>query len=88
MLVNIIAEYIKVEAQPTEPVSLTFHSVLKNLYTKPSKVLPTKFLFIWPSGFRGEYFFEINQSETIIACGDEVCERIGMKLSIAITDLP
>jgi hypothetical protein len=27
-------------------------------------LLPTKFRFIWPSGFRGEDFLEINQSET------------------------
>jgi hypothetical protein len=27
-------------------------------------MLPTKFRFIWPSGFRGEEFLEINQSET------------------------
>jgi hypothetical protein len=32
-------------------------------------MLPTKVLFIWPSGFRGEEFLEINQSETRIACG-------------------
>jgi hypothetical protein len=30
-------------------------------------MLPTKFRFIWPSSFR-EYFLEINQSETRIAC--------------------
>ena len=47
MLINNIAEYIKLEAQWAEPVSLTFHSVLRK-HTKPSKVLPTKFLFIWP----------------------------------------
>ena len=29
-------EFIKVEAQWTEPVSLTFHSVLRKLYTEPS----------------------------------------------------
>jgi hypothetical protein len=46
MIVNYIAEYIKLEAQWAEPVSLTFHSVLRKLYTEPSKVLPTKFLFI------------------------------------------
>jgi hypothetical protein len=79
MLSNKIAEYIKLEAQWAEPVSLTFHSVLRKHYTKPSKVLPTKFLFIWPSGFRGEYLFEINQSETRIASGGHVCERVGMK---------
>ena len=31
-------------------------------------MLPTKFRFIWPSGFRGDDFLEINQSETRIAC--------------------
>jgi hypothetical protein len=29
-------------------------------------MLPTKFRFIWQSGFRGEDFLEINQSETKI----------------------
>jgi hypothetical protein len=37
------------------------------------RMLPTKFRFIWPSGFRGEDFLEINQSETRIACGGHVC---------------
>jgi hypothetical protein len=31
-------------------------------------MLPTKVRFIWPSGFRGEDFLEINQSEIRIAC--------------------
>jgi hypothetical protein len=34
---------------------------------------PTKFRFIWQSGFRGEDFLEINQSETRIVCGGHVC---------------
>jgi hypothetical protein len=33
-------------------------------------MLPTKFRFIWSSGFRGEEFLEINQSETRIALTD------------------
>ena len=37
------------------------------------EMLPTKFRSIWPSGFRGEDFLEINQSETRIACGGHVC---------------
>jgi hypothetical protein len=37
------------------------------------RMLPTKFRFIWTSGFRGEDFLEINQSETRIACGGHVC---------------
>jgi hypothetical protein len=32
-------------------------------------MLLTKCRFIWPSGFRGEDFLEIDQSETRIACG-------------------
>jgi hypothetical protein len=32
-------------------------------------MLPTKFRFIWQSGFREEDFLEINQSETRIAVG-------------------
>jgi hypothetical protein len=35
-------------------------------------MLPTKFQFIWESGFRGEDFLEINQSETRMACGVHV----------------
>jgi hypothetical protein len=42
-------------------------------------MLPTKFQFIWESGFRGEYFLENNRSETKIACGGHVCYRIGTK---------
>jgi hypothetical protein len=35
-------------------------------------MLPTKFCFFWPSGFRGEDFLDIDQSETIIADGSHV----------------
>jgi hypothetical protein len=45
-------------------------------------MLLTKFRFIWPSGFRGDDFLEINQSETTIACGGHVCKRIGTKLAV------
>jgi hypothetical protein len=36
-------------------------------------MLSTIFQFIWESGFKGEDFLEINQSETRIACGGHVC---------------
>jgi hypothetical protein len=36
-------------------------------------MLPSKFWFAWLSGFRGEDFLEINQSERRIACGGYVC---------------
>jgi hypothetical protein len=32
-------------------------------------MIPTKFQFIWASGFRGEDFLEINQSEKRMTCG-------------------
>jgi hypothetical protein len=50
-------------------------------------MLPTKFQFIWESGFR-EDFLEINQSETRIACGGHVCQPIGTKGAIFIEDIP
>jgi hypothetical protein len=37
------------------------------------RMLPTKFRFIWQSGFREEFFLEINQSETRIAFGGHAC---------------
>jgi hypothetical protein len=37
---------------------------------------PTKFQFIWPSGFRGADFLEIIQSETRIVCGGHICSWI------------
>jgi hypothetical protein len=42
-------------------------------------MLSTKFQFIWESGFRGEEFLEINQSEERMVCGGHVCYWIGTK---------
>jgi hypothetical protein len=36
-------------------------------------MIPTKLRFIWPIGFGGEDFLEINHSETRIVCGGQVC---------------
>ena len=52
------------------------------------RMLPTKFRFIWPSGFRGEDFLEINQSETRRVCGGHVCWWIGTKWAIFREELP
>ena len=49
---------------------------------------PTKFRFVWHSGFRGDFFLEINQSETRIVCGGHVGQRIETKLAILTDDLP
>jgi hypothetical protein len=40
---------------------------MSNLYKGPSK-----YRFIWPSGYRGKDFLEINQLETRIVCGGHV----------------
>jgi hypothetical protein len=44
----------------------------------------TKFQFIPESGFRGEDFLEINQSETRMVCGGHVCYRIRTKKSSSL----
>jgi hypothetical protein len=51
-------------------------------------MIPTKFRFIWPSGFRGEDILEINHSETRMVCGGHVCKRIRTKLAISTENLP
>ena len=38
--------------------------------------------------FQRRRFLEIDQWETRIACGGQVCKRIGMKSAIFIEDLP
>jgi hypothetical protein len=57
-----------------QPCLLTDRDKLCTLFIEDLPyMLPIKFRFIWPSGFREEDFLEINQSETIIVCGDHVC---------------
>jgi hypothetical protein len=46
---------------------------MSNLYRGPSIDVSFQVSFIWESGFRGEDFLEINQSETRMACGGHVC---------------
>jgi hypothetical protein len=47
--------------------------ILYKYCTYRSVSLTTKLWFIWPSGFRGEDFFDIDQSEVRIAGGSLVC---------------
>ena len=51
-------------------------------------MLPAKFGSIWPSGFRGEDFWKLSQSELRIAYGGHVSYPIGTKWTNFIKDLP
>jgi hypothetical protein len=77
----------KLEAQPTEPVSLTFHSALRNLNTEPSIGASHQILVHLAKQFQRRRFLEIDQQETRIAYGCHVCQRIGTKCAIFIKDL-
>jgi hypothetical protein len=46
----------ELEAQWAEPVSLTFHSILRKLNTEPSISAFYKILVLWPLGFRKDFF--------------------------------
>ena len=51
-------------------------------------MLPAKFSSIWPSGFSGEDFWKLNQSELRIANDGYVSCPIGTKWKKFIKDLP
>ena len=52
-----------------QPCLLVLRNKMSNFIEDLPRMLPTQFRFIWPSGFRGEDFLEINQSETRMVLG-------------------
>ena len=71
--------YFKLEAQWDEPVSLTYHSTLRKLYTKPSICASYQILVHLATRFQRRRFLEIDQPETRIVYGGHVCYLIGTK---------
>ena len=53
-----------------QPYLITDRDEMSNLYRGPAMMLPTKFRFIWPSGFREEDFFKsANQKQELPMVG-------------------
>ena len=73
----------KLEAQWAEPVSLTFYSVLRTLYTEPYIDASYQISVHLAKWFQRR-FLEIDQSETKIACGVNIFNESGIGTKCAI----
>jgi hypothetical protein len=73
-----VEEFLEISQSETShllwPSLLMDRYGMSNLYRGPSIDASYQVWFIWPNGFKGEEFLEIDQSETRIACGGHVCQ--------------
>ena len=60
---------------------------MKKFYSGPSLDASSKILLVLAKRFQRRRYLEIDQPETRIAYGGQVCKHIGTKLAIFIEDL-
>ena len=70
------------------PSLLTDRDTMSNLYRGPSIDASHQVSVHLAKRFQRRRFLEIDQSETIIACGGHVCKRIKTKWAFLMQDLP
>jgi hypothetical protein len=85
---NLKNQPIKNKSRLWRSCLLTDRSEMSNLYRDPSIDASYQVLVHLAKRFQRRRFFKIGQSETRIACGGQVCQRIGTKCATFREDCP